>query len=236
MAARLLADSHFLADKHPMGQKISPISLRTGIQKDWLSRWFGGRKYIPYLKDDLKVRSFLEKKLRGMSVADIQIERGTDTLNIIITTARPGLIIGRGGTGIEDLKKSVQRLLKKKIAVRLEVQEIKYPELSAAVMAESMVEQIEKRIPFRRIMKMTLQKMMSNKQVKGAKLQMGGRLDGAEIARSEHLEEGNLPLQTLRADIDFAKATAHTTYGTIGIKVWIYKGEKFEDARNGGER
>ncbi len=213
-----------------MGQKISPISLRIGIQKDWLSRWFGGRRYIPFLKDDLKVRAFLEKKLKGMSVADIQIERGNDSVNVIISTARPGLLIGRGGSGIEDLKKAVQRVLKKKVAVRLEVIEIKYPELSAAVMAESIVEQIEKRIPFRRIMKMTLQKIMGNKQVKGAKIFMGGRLDGAEIARSEHLEEGNLPLQTLRADIDYAKATAHTTYGTIGIKVWIYKGEKFEQA------
>lgn len=212
-----------------MGQKISPISLRTGIQKDWLSRWFGGKKYIPFLKDDLKVRDFLEKKLKGMSVANIQLERGTDMLNVVISTARPGLIIGRGGSGIEDLKKAVHRVLKKKVAIRLEVREIKYPELSAAVMAESIVEQIEKRVPFRRIMKMTLQKIMGNKQVKGAKVFMGGRLDGAEIARSEHLEEGNLPLQTLRAEIDYAKATAHTTYGTIGIKIWIYKGEKFEE-------
>src|SRR3989338_7167848 len=211
-----------------MGQKISPTSLRIGIQKDWSSRWFGGRKYIPFLKDDLKVRTFLSKKLKGMSVADIQIERGTDMLNIIVTTARPGLIIGRGGTGIEDLKKSVHQLLKRKVAIRLEVQELKYPETSAEVMAESIVDQIEKRIPFRRIMKQTLAKIIANKQVKGAKLQMGGRLDGAEIARTEHLEEGNLPLQTLLADIDYAKATALTTYGTIGIKVWIYKGEKFD--------
>ncbi|HVZ10953.1 MAG TPA: 30S ribosomal protein S3 [Candidatus Paceibacterota bacterium] len=210
-----------------MGQKISPTALRVGIQKDWPSRWFGGRKYIAFLKDDLKVRAFLQKRLKGMSVADIQIERGNDTLNIVITTARPGLLIGRGGTGIEDLKKSVHSILKKKVAVRLEVQELKHPELSAAVMAESIVEQIEKRIPFRRIMKQTLAKIMANRQVKGAKVFMGGRLDGAEIARSEHLEEGNLPLQTLRADIDYAKATALTTYGTIGIKVWIYRGEKF---------
>ncbi len=212
-----------------MGQKISPISLRVGILNDWSSRWFGGRKYIPFLKDDLKIRSFLEKKLKNMSVADIKIERGADALNIIVSTARPGLIIGRGGTGIEDLKKAVRTLLKKKVSIRLEVLEVKYPELSAAIMAESIVEQIEKRIPFRRIMKMTLQKIVANKQAKGAKVFMGGRLDGAEIARSEHLEEGSLPLQTLRADIDFAKATAHTTYGTIGVKVWIYKGEKFQE-------
>ena len=161
-------------------------------------------------------------------MADVQLERGSDAVNVIIITSRPGLLIGRGGTGIEELKKQIKDLLKKKVAIRLEVQELKYPESSAAVMAESIVDQIEKRIPFRRIMKQTLAKIIANKQVKGAKLQMGGRLDGAEIARTEHLEEGNLPLQTLRADIDYAKATALTTYGTIGIKVWIYKGEKFD--------
>ena len=169
-----------------MGQKISPISLRIGIQKDWLSRWFGGKKYIAFLKDDLKVRDYLLLKLKSMGVADVQIERGSDILNIIINTAKPGLLIGRGGAGIEDLKKAIHRVLKKKVAIRLEVKEIRYPEMSAAVMAESIVEQIEKRVPFRRIMKMTLQKIMGNKQIKGAKIHMGGRLDGAEIARSEH--------------------------------------------------
>lgn len=211
-----------------MGQKISPTSLRIGIQKDWSSRWFGGRKYIPYLKDDLAVRKFLTGKLKGMGVADVQIERGSNALNVIIFTSRPGLLIGRGGTGIEDLKKAIKTVLKKKVSIRLEVQELKHPELSAAVMAESIVDQIEKRIPFRRIMKQTLAKIIANREVKGAKIQMGGRLDGAEIARTEHLENGSLPLQTLRADIDYAKATALTTYGTIGIKVWVYKGEKFD--------
>lgn len=212
-----------------MGQKINPTSFRTGIQKDWASTWFGGRnKYIPYLKDELKVRDYLDRKLKGMGVADIRLERGSDVLNVIITTSRPGLLIGRGGTGIEELKKSINTLLKKKISVRLEVQEFRNPEESAKVMAESIVEQIEKRIPFRRLMKQTLAKIMTSRQVKGAKIYMGGRLDGAEIARAEHLEEGSLPLQTLRADIDYAKATAHTTFGTIGVKVWIYKGEKFE--------
>lgn len=211
-----------------MGQKISPTSLRTGIQKDWASTWFGGRKYIPYLKDDLAVRTFLDAKLKGMGVADVRLERGSDVLNVIIITSRPGLLIGRGGTGIEELKKAISSRLKKKVAIRLEVQEFRNPEESARVMAESIVEQIEKRIPFRRLMKQTLAKIMSSRQVKGAKIYMGGRLDGAEIARAEHLEEGSLPLQTLRADIDFAKATAHTTFGTIGVKVWIYKGEKFD--------
>ncbi len=211
-----------------MGQKISPTSLRVGILNDWASTWFGGRKYIPYLKDDLNVREFLDLKLKNMGVADIRIQRGSDTLNVIITTCRPGLLIGRGGTGIEELKKAISKRLKKKIAVRLEILEFRNPEESAKVMAESIVEQLEKRIPFRRLMKQTLMKIMTSRQVKGAKIYMGGRLDGAEIARAEHLEEGSLPLQTLRADIDYAKATAHTTFGTIGVKVWIYKGEKFE--------
>lgn len=210
-----------------MGQKISPTSLRVGINKDWASKWFGGRKYQDYLKDDLKVRTFLEKKLKNMGIDHIELERGTDALNIVIHTSRPGFLIGRGGTGIEELKSQVQRLLKSKVSVRLEIQEIKNPELSAKIMAESMVEQIEKRIPYRRILKQTLAKIISNRQAKGAKLMMGGRLDGAEIARSEHLEEGSLPLQTLRADIDFARGTAITTYGTVGVKVWIYKGEVF---------
>ena len=211
-----------------MGQKTSPTSFRVGINKDWASRWFGHRKYKEYLKDDVAVRGFLNQKLKNVAVDRIELERGTDALNILIYTARPGLIIGRGGTGVEELKSAVRDLLKKKVGVRIEIQEIKNPEASASIMAESIVDQIEKRIPFRRVMKQTLSKIMAGKGVKGAKIQIGGRLDGAEIARSEHLEEGSLPLQTLRADIDFARATAITTYGTIGVKVWIYKGEKFD--------
>ncbi len=211
-----------------MGQKVSPIGMRVGIIKDWASRWFGGVRYIPYLKDDLAVRTFLSKRLKNMSVDHVDIERGTDLLNISIYSARPGLIIGRGGSGIEELKKAVRTVLKRKVAIRLEVHEIKSPESSAAVMAESIAEQIERRIPFRRMMKQTMAKIMGSRDVKGAKIQLSGRLDGAEIARTEHVEEGSLPLQTLRANIDFAKATAHTTYGTVGVKVWVYKGEVFE--------
>jgi small subunit ribosomal protein S3 len=211
-----------------LGQKTSPTSFRIGINKDWASRWFGHRKYKDYLKDDVAVREFLNKKLKNMAVDHIELERGTDALNILIYTARPGLIIGRGGTGVEELKSAVRDLLKKRVSVRMEIQEVKNPEASASITAESITDQIEKRIPYRRIMKQTLFRVMANRDVKGAKIQIGGRLDGAEIARSEHLEEGSLPLQTLRADIDFAKATAITTYGTIGIKVWIYKGEVFE--------
>ncbi|MBX4211309.1 MAG: 30S ribosomal protein S3 [Candidatus Yanofskybacteria bacterium] len=212
-----------------MGQKISPTSLRLGIIKDWSSRWFGGAKYPKYLRDDLAVRKFLDKRLKNMAVDRVEIERGTDTLNVIIYTARPGLIIGRGGTGADELKKAIHRILKKKIAIRVEIQEVKSPESSAMIMAESIVDQIEKRVPYRRIMKQTLSKIIGSREVKGAKLHLAGRLDGAEIARSEHMEEGNLPLQTLRANVDYAKATAHTTYGTVGIKVWIYKGLVFDE-------
>ncbi|OGN23482.1 MAG: 30S ribosomal protein S3 [Candidatus Yanofskybacteria bacterium RIFCSPLOWO2_01_FULL_42_49] len=211
-----------------MGQKISPTSYRIGINKDWLSRWFGRRKYVEYLKNDVAVRDFLSKRLKNTAVDRIELERGTDMLNILIYTARPGLIIGRGGTGVEELKSAVRQLLKKKVGIRVEIQEVKNPEASAAIMAESVVDQIEKRIPFRRVMKQTVAKIIANKDVAGVKMQISGRLDGAEIARLEHLEQGSLPLQTIRADIDFAKATAMTTYGTIGVKVWIYKGEVFQ--------
>jgi len=210
-----------------MGQKISPTSLRLSINKDWKSRWFSAKKYPQFLKEDVVVRKFLEKKLKNMSVDKVEIERSPDVLSIVISTARPGLVIGRGGTGIEDLKADIAKLIKRKTAVRLDVQEFKNPETSAKIMAEQMTEQVEKRLPYRRILKQTLAKIMANRDVKGAKVRMSGRLDGKEIARTEHLEEGSLPLQTLRAVIDFAEATAYTTYGTVGIKVWIHKGLKF---------
>jgi small subunit ribosomal protein S3 len=148
-------------------------------------------------------------------------------LAITVYTARPGLIIGRGGTGIEDIKRDLIKIVKRKTAIRLDIQEFKNPETSATIVAEQMAEQIEKRLPFRRVLKQTLAKIVGNRDVKGAKVRIGGRLDGNDIARTEHLEQGNLPLQTLRANIDYAQATAHTTFGTVGIKVWIYKGLKF---------
>ena len=212
-----------------MGQKISPTSFRISFHKKWFSRWFGlGKKYAEFFKEDFAIRQFLIKKLKNMSVDRVEIERSPDVLSIMIYTARPGLIIGRGGSGAEDLKKEKRRMIKRKTAVKVEIQEYKNPETSASIMAESVAEQIERRMPFRRILKQTLGKITANKkEVLGAKIEVAGRLNGAEIARTEHLEEGNLPLQTLRADIDFAKRTAYTTYGTIGVKVWVYKGEKF---------
>ena len=211
-----------------MGQKISPTALRITVTKDWKSRWFSMRNYKAFLKEDLALREFLKKRLKSMSVDRIIIERSPDIMAITVHTARPGLIIGRAGTGVEDLKKALRRMIKRKTTVRLDIQEIKNPEASAAIMAESMVEQVEKRIQYRRILKQSLAKIMANRAIKGAKVTLSGRLDGNEIARIEHLEQGSLPLQTLRADIDFAKATAYTTYGTVGIKVWIYKGLKYE--------
>ena len=202
--------------------------MRLGINRDWSSRWFGGAKYPLFLKDDLAIRAFLTKRLKNMGVDSILIERGNNAIRVTIHSARPGLIIGRGGAGISELNQKLGKLLKFKVPVQLEITEVKNPDASAAVVAEHIIEQIEKRTPYRRILKMTMQKIMASRDVKGAKLQMSGRLDGAEIARLEHMEEGSLPLQTLRANIDFVRATAHTTYGTIGVKVWIYKGNIFD--------
>lgn len=211
-----------------MGQKVSPIGLRLGINRPWSSRWFGGTNYPAYLKDDLRIRTFLDKRLKNMSVDTVQIDRGNNAMRITIFSARPGLIIGRGGTGIQQLQESLIKMMGGTFPVQVEVAEVKSPDSSAAVVAEHIVDQIEKRTPYRRIMRMTMQKMLASRDVKGAKIQLGGRLDGAEIARLEHMEEGALPLQTLRANVDFVRKTAHTTYGTIGVKVWIYKGDVFE--------
>ena len=206
-----------------MGQKTSPISLRIGISKDWFSKWFGGRKYKTLLQEDFYVREFLNKKLKSMSVDKIEIERSPDAFAVLIYTSRPGLIIGRSGAGVEELKEKIKKILKTKTNVKLDIQEIKNPETSARIMGESMAEQIERRMPYRRVLKQSLAKIIASRDVKGAKVQLSGRLNGAEIARTEHLEEGKLPLQTLRADVDYSKSTAYTTYGTIGVKVWIFK-------------
>lgn len=212
-----------------MGQKISPISMRIGFSQDWRSRYFSKREMIKYLKEDVKIREFLNKKLRFMGVDKIEVERTSGQMRVIISTSRPGVIIGRSGGGTEELKKEIDRMVKSSVLVRIEIQEYKNPETSAAIIAEQIVERIEKRFPFRRIMKQALAKIMTSRLVRGAKIEIKGRLDGNEIARTEHLEQGLMPLQKLTADIDFAKNTAYTTYGTVGVKVWIYKG----DVKNG---
>ena len=215
-----------------MGRKVSPIGLRLGIHRAWTSRWFGGAKYPQFLKDDVTIRGYLEKRLKNMGVDSIHIDRGNNAVRVSIVSARPGLIIGRGGTGIQELQASLAKKLGHMVPLQLEVVEVKSPDSSAAVVAEHIVDQIEKRTPYRRTLRMAMTKIMASREVKGAKLQVAGRLDGAEIARSEHMEQGALPLQTLRAEIDFARATAHTTYGTVGVKVWIYKGDVFDKVTN----
>ena len=211
-----------------MGQKVSPVGLRLGVHRAWASRWFGGAKYPAFLKDDLAIRTFLEARLKNMGVDSVRIERGNNALRVTINSARPGLIIGRGGMGIQDLQQRLIKLLGGRAPLQLEVVEVRNPDSSAAVVAEYLVDQIEKRTPYRRLMRMSMAKIMASRDVKGAKIQLSGRLDGAEIARLEHLEQGALPLQTIRADVDFVRATAKTTYGTVGVKVWIYKGEVFD--------
>lgn len=211
-----------------------PYAMRLGIIRPWKSRWFSVKDYQKFLKEDVLLRARLEKKLNGMLVDAIDIERSPSTLNVIIKTARPGLLIGRGGEGVEKLKKEVELFLKKlrktstkKTSLKLTVEEIKSPEQHAKIMAETMAQDLEKRLPFRRVLKHTMSKIMSSKGVKGAKITLSGRLDGTEMARYEWLKEGQVPLQTLRADIDFARGRAHLPYGDLGIKVWIYKGEIF---------
>ena len=216
-----------------MGQKVHPYVFRIKNIYNWKSRWLNRKKYREFLKQDVLLRDLIMKKLSSAGIKDIEIERLANSITILIQTARPGLVIGRGGEGVESLKKELEKIIrqenpKEKINLKLEIQEIRKPETEAAIIAKSMAEQIEKRVPYRRVLKRALAKIMENKEVKGAKVQVKGRLDGAEIARTEWLKEGRLPLQSLRANIDYAQATAYTTYGTVGIKVWIYKGEVFE--------
>jgi small subunit ribosomal protein S3 len=214
---------------------VHPFAHRIGIIKDWRARWFGvKKKYVDFLKCDILVREFLLKKLRGFYVGDIEIERGPNSFKIIIKTSRPGMIIGKSGDGAVKLKEEIMSFIKKHNLIlsgdfKLEIEDIKSPESHAAIVAQMIAESIEKRMPFRRVMKQMIDKVMANRDVKGVKIYIGGRLGGAEIARSEEMKKGRVPLQTLRADVDFARERAHMSYGDLGIKVWIYKGEIFEN-------
>ena len=214
-----------------MGQKVNPVAFRLGGTQNWKSRWFTTKQFQEFLREDYLIRSFLATKLIKAGVDRIEIERSANSLEVVIRAARPGLIIGRGGSGIEDLKKEVKSLLAKKLKkslkmeLRLSVEEVKDAETRAAVVAQGIAEQIEKRLPFRRVMRQAVERLAQSRAVQGVKVMMGGRLDGNEIARREWLKKGSIPLQTIRADIDFAQATAFTTYGTIGIKVWVFKKE-----------
>ncbi|OGI25860.1 MAG: 30S ribosomal protein S3 [Candidatus Moranbacteria bacterium RBG_13_45_13] len=213
-----------------MGQKVNPKGIRTGITSDWESRWFSKKEFPKRLKEDVMIRELIFKQLKNAAVGSVEVERSVGSVRVVIKTARPGIIIGRGGTGIEDIKKLIKDIFfrQKKVELKVEVEEIKNMEESAMVIAQSVAEQIEKRIPFRRVLKTTIERMMEGKKIKGIKVEIAGRLGGADMSRREWVVKGNLPLHTLRADIDFAKIIARTTHGVIGVKVWVNRGEVFE--------
>lgn len=208
-----------------MGQKVHPTGIRLGFIKDWTSRWYASsQNYSAYLYKDLKVREFLKKKLGHASISRIQINRPANNAQITIHTARPGLVIGKKGEDIDALRKEISAMME--VPVQLNVEEIRKPELDAQLVAEGVAQQLEKRIMFRRAMKRAVQNTM-RLGAEGIKINVGGRLNGAEIARSEWYREGRVPLHTFRADIDYGFAEAKTTYGVIGVKVWIFKGEVY---------
>lgn len=218
-----------------MTHVVHPYSHRLGIIRDWKSRWFGKdqTQYVDHLRADVLVRAWMTKKLRGMYLSLIEIERSEKQYRIMIHTSRPGMIIGRGGDGIEKLRAALKKeMARLKIIVpqdvKLDIIEVASPEADAAIVASMIAEGIEKRLPFRRVLKTTIEKVMANRDVQGARIAVSGRLGGAEMARREQIKRGGIPLQTLRADIDFARERANMTYGVIGIKVWIYRGMKFD--------
>lgn len=215
-----------------MAHRVHPKAYRLKTLADWNSRWLDKKKLPQYLEEDFKVRKIIKNKIGKLGVEKIEIERFPGKLNIIISSARPGLIIGRGGGGIEELKKELDNTLPPaeggKREIKLEIKEIREPWSSAALSAQWIVQQIERRVPPRRVLKQALDKITATKGVKGARVEVSGRLGGAEIARRGWLKKGKLPRQTLRADIDYAQEKAFCTYGVIGVKVWIYKGERFD--------
>ncbi|WP_044895198.1 30S ribosomal protein S3 [Bacillus alveayuensis] len=205
-----------------MGQKVNPVGLRIGIIRDWESRWYAEKDYADLLHEDLKIREYIAKRLSDAAVSRIEIERAANRINITIHTAKPGMVIGKGGTEVEALRKALNQLTGKR--VHINIVEVKKPELDAKLVAENIARQIENRVSFRRAQKQAIQRTMRAGAL-GIKTMVSGRLGGADIARSEHYSEGTVPLHTLRADIDYATAEADTTYGKIGVKVWIYRGE-----------
>lgn len=206
-----------------MGQKVNPHGLRIGIIKDWDTKWYANDKnFSEYLVEDFKIRKFIKNKLYSAGISRIEIERAANKVKINVHAAKPGFIIGKGGAGIEELRKQLEKMTQKNILIN--ITEIKVPELDAQIVAENIASQLEKRISFRRAMKQAMARAM-RLGAKGIKTAVSGRIAGAEIARTEHYHEGTIPLQTLRADIDYGFAEANTTYGKLGVKVWIYKGE-----------
>lgn len=240
-----------------MTHRVHPYIFRIGETTTWKSRWFNLKRFPVYLREDTLLREWLRERLSGMRVATIEIERSPNTLSVVIKTARPGILIGRGGEGIERLKRDISEKLRhiakrsprrwpplgekratpaspvraapdERRELKLVIEEVRSPETDAAIVAEAVREDIEKRVRFRRVLKQTVEKVMAHKEVGGVKVMLSGRLDGTEMSRVEWAKRGRVPLQTIRANLDYALAVAHTTYGTIGIKVWIYKGDIFE--------
>ena len=205
-----------------MGQKVNPHGLRVGVIKDWDSKWYAEDDFADYLVEDYKIRKFLKNKLYSAGVSKIEIERTADKVKVIIYTAKPGIVIGKGGAEIDKVKAEVQKFTSKKLVV--DIKEIKRPDKDGQLVAENIAQQLENRISFRRAMKSCMSRTMKS-GAKGIKTSVSGRLGGADMARTEFYSEGTIPLQTLRADIDYGFAEANTTYGKVGVKVWIYKGE-----------
>lgn len=219
-----------------MSKVVHPYAHRLVILRDWKSRWFADKNYKNLLEKDVVIREFLQKKLRGFYISRIEIERNAKSTKVIIHTSRPGMIIGRSGEGAVKLKNDLLQAIRKRGVVlsedlKLDIVEVTNPDADASIVACSIAEGLEKRLPYRRVIKQAIEKVMSANGVKGARIYLGGRLAGAEIARSEQIKRGSIPLQTFRADVDFAREKAHMSYGDIGIKVWIYRGEVFEKTK-----
>lgn len=215
-----------------MPHKVHPKIFRIRGLSDWKSQWFSVKKFRGNLEQDYRIREFVKKQLKQAAIDEVIIRRAANAVQILIKAARPGIIIGRGGTGIADLKKAIIKSVfkgkVKGIDIKIDIEEIRKSETQATVVAKNVAEQLERRMPFRRVLKQTIEKISQNADVKGIKVRVSGRLNGSEMARTEWLRKGNLPLQTIRANIDYAQENAHTTYGVIGVKVWIFKGEIFE--------
>ena len=212
-----------------MGQKVHPIGMRVGIIRDWDAKWYAEKEYAEFLHEDLRIRKFISTKLADAAVSTIEIERATGRVNISIHTAKPGMVIGKGGSEVENLRKELNKLTGKRIHIN--IVEIKKPDLDAKLVGEGIARQLENRVAFRRAQKQAIQRSM-RAGAKGIKTQVSGRLNGADIARSEGYSEGTVPLHTLRADIDYAWEEADTTYGKLGVKVWIYRGEILPTKKN----
>ena len=212
-----------------MGQKVHPIGMRVGVIRDWDAKWYAEKEYAEYLHEDLRIRKFIASKLADAAVSTVEIERAANRVNVSIHTAKPGMVIGKGGAEVENLRKELNKLTGKR--VHINIVEIKKPDLDAKLVGEGIARQLENRVAFRRAQKQAIQRTMRS-GAKGIKTQVAGRLNGADIARSEGYSEGTVPLHTLRADIDYAWEEADTTYGKLGVKVWIYRGEVLPTKKN----